>query len=322
MILFHLYLQLKYNGRYRDILRDRADPTITPQVPRHMMYIIELVKALTPWHSPFENCLSHFRPISLGCSLIIGLTTLLACSNTELSSRIVDSDHAPTTQKIQPVLGLHVEKSATKIISTDTLDNANSAEANLSSSTTLKNAQIKLPQQIEDSRSDHSKLPPYRSGDSLTPTALPAPTPTALPAPTPTALPAPTPTALPAPTPSSSNKPIIKFDSNLNSEKLSPIGIAQGYNSGKSASVGDSLILIGSPKDSHNVSNSGAGYVFVESGDSWSQQAKLTPTDGRQSDQFGTAVAIAGDYAIVGAPYSDSGATDAGATYVFNAGAQ
>ena len=34
------------------------------------------------------------------------------------------------------------------------------------------------------------------------------------------------------------------------------------------------------------------------------------------------AVAISGNYALFGSPYSDSGATDAGSAYVFNSGNQ
>ena len=127
------------------------------------------------------------------------------------------------------------------------------------------------------------------------------------------------------PTPSSTATPtvipiesVIKFDSNTIANQLTPMGVSQGYNAGSSVSVSDDVILIGTPKDPQNGSNSGSVYVFVRSGDSWSQQAKLTPSDGRQGDQFGQTVSISGNHALVGTPYSDAGATDAGATYVFN----
>ena len=54
------------------------------------------------------------------------------------------------------------------------------------------------------------------------------------------------------------------------------------------------------------------------SGYSWSQHATLTPSHGRQGDHFGQTVSISGSHALVGAPYSDAGATDTGTTYVFN----
>ena len=39
----------------------------------------------------------------------------------------------------------------------------------------------------------------------------------------------------------------------------------------------------------------------------WTQTAKLTADDGAQSDGFGSAVAIAGDYAFVGASGAGNG---------------
>jgi hypothetical protein len=60
----------------------------------------------------------------------------------------------------------------------------------------------------------------------------------------------------------------------------------------------------------------GAAYVFVRSGTSWTQQAELTASDGVQYDNFGLSVGLAADgsTALVGANYKN---TDAGAAYVF-----
>ncbi|MBM3945241.1 MAG: hypothetical protein FJ317_07135, partial [SAR202 cluster bacterium] len=58
----------------------------------------------------------------------------------------------------------------------------------------------------------------------------------------------------------------------------------------------------------------GAAYVFIRDGDTWSQQAKLTASDGAAGDFFGISVAISGDSVLVGA-YGDGGAR--GAAYVF-----
>ena len=59
----------------------------------------------------------------------------------------------------------------------------------------------------------------------------------------------------------------------------------------------------------------GSAYVFLRSGTSWSQQAKLTASDGANSDRFGESVAISGDYAVVGAQ-GESG-SGSGSAYVF-----
>ena len=56
----------------------------------------------------------------------------------------------------------------------------------------------------------------------------------------------------------------------------------------------------------------------MRSGATWSQQAQLTAADGAAGDLFGSAVAVSGDSAVVGATGDDIGATaDQGSAYVF-----
>lgn len=76
---------------------------------------------------------------------------------------------------------------------------------------------------------------------------------------------------------------------------------------------------------------SGAAYLFVRSGESWSQQAYLKASNSGQFDHFGRSVRLSGDgnTLAVGAPLEDSAATgingdqndnsaeDSGAVYVF-----
>ncbi|HZS87046.1 MAG TPA: hypothetical protein VFE42_06135 [Chloroflexota bacterium] len=71
--------------------------------------------------------------------------------------------------------------------------------------------------------------------------------------------------------------------------------------------------LIGAPGSS---SNTGAAYLFVRSGATWSQQAEMTANDAATSDQFGSSVALSGDgtTALVGAPDKNNGY---GAAYWF-----
>ena len=75
--------------------------------------------------------------------------------------------------------------------------------------------------------------------------------------------------------------------------------------------------------------SSGAVYVFVRNGTSWSQQAYLKASNTEKEDYFGDAVAVSGDTIVVGAWGEDSNATGvngdesnnsagyAGAAYVF-----
>ena len=51
--------------------------------------------------------------------------------------------------------------------------------------------------------------------------------------------------------------------------------------------------------------NSGAAYVFVRSGTTWSEEAKLFASDGAAGDVFGESVAISGETAVIGAWLDD-----------------
>ena len=80
---------------------------------------------------------------------------------------------------------------------------------------------------------------------------------------------------------------------------------------GESVSVDGATAVFGA-FDKHTLQ--GAAYVFVQSGSTWTQQAKLTASDGASGDQFGISVSVSGDTAVVGAFGKSSGQ---GAAYVF-----
>ncbi len=62
----------------------------------------------------------------------------------------------------------------------------------------------------------------------------------------------------------------------------------------------------------------GAAYVFVRSGTSWMQQAKLVASDAAADNAFGYAVALQGDSVVIGSvAASVAGKAAAGAAYVF-----
>jgi MYXO-CTERM domain-containing protein len=81
---------------------------------------------------------------------------------------------------------------------------------------------------------------------------------------------------------------------------------------GFSVSVSGDTAVVGANARS---SGAGAAYLFARNGGSWSQQGTLPASDGASADYFGTAVAVAGDTAVVGA-YQKNSAT--GAAYVFS----
>src|SRR5262245_24024502 len=84
---------------------------------------------------------------------------------------------------------------------------------------------------------------------------------------------------------------------------------------GLSVAVSGDTAVVGAISDDTDAGpDAGSAYVFARSGTSWSQQAKLTASDAAASDQFGRAVAVSGDTAVVGAPFDD---TIAGSVYLF-----
>src|SRR5947207_2906261 len=80
---------------------------------------------------------------------------------------------------------------------------------------------------------------------------------------------------------------------------------------GNSVGISGDTAVIGAPGKS---GVTGAAYVFVRTGNIWSQQQKLTASDAAAGDVFGFAVGISGDTAVIGAP-NISGGTPA--AYVF-----
>ncbi len=82
---------------------------------------------------------------------------------------------------------------------------------------------------------------------------------------------------------------------------LIPNDISIGDEFGYSLNLTQGAAIIGAPKEDRSLNDLGAAYVFVETRDAWVQQAKLTASDGESGDEFGSAVAIHEDTAIVGA---------------------
>ena len=86
---------------------------------------------------------------------------------------------------------------------------------------------------------------------------------------------------------------------------------------GVSVAISGDTIVAGAPGDDDVGESSGSAYVFVRSGATWSQQAKLTASVAASLDFFGGSVAISGDTIVVGAIGDDEKGPFAGAAYVF-----
>ena len=86
---------------------------------------------------------------------------------------------------------------------------------------------------------------------------------------------------------------------------------------GRSVSIDANYAIVGAYNDDDNGSGSGSAYIFVRSDTSWTQQAKIKPSDGATDDNFGLFVSISGNYAIVGAYGDDDNGNDSGSAYIF-----
>lgn len=89
---------------------------------------------------------------------------------------------------------------------------------------------------------------------------------------------------------------------------------------GYSVAAASNTIVIGADqKEIHSHAYQGAAYVFVGSGETWTQQAELTASDGIYNDTFGYSAAVNGSTAVIGAPFRTVGANQAqGTVYVFS----
>jgi uncharacterized repeat protein (TIGR01451 family) len=99
--------------------------------------------------------------------------------------------------------------------------------------------------------------------------------------------------------------------------KLTPTDGAEFDYFGNSVSLADDRALVGAWWDDDNGNRSGSAYVFDFGGTTWSETAKLTPTDGAASDEFGFAVSLSGNRALVGAIGDDDNGSSSGSAYVF-----
>ncbi|MFH0889255.1 MAG: hypothetical protein V1871_08630 [Planctomycetota bacterium] len=110
---------------------------------------------------------------------------------------------------------------------------------------------------------------------------------------------------------------------------------------GNSVAISGDTMVVGANNESSNATgingnqsdnsatNSGAAYVFIRSGTTWTQQAYIKASNTGASDYFGNSVAISGDTLVVGAygessnatgingNQSDNSAINSGAVYVF-----
>ncbi len=112
---------------------------------------------------------------------------------------------------------------------------------------------------------------------------------------------------------------IFRFDGTswVQEQKLTASNGAADDEFGTSVEIFGDTVIVGSPYDDDKGSMSGSAYVFRFDGLHWDQEIKLIASDGALGDDFGRAVGMFGDIAVVGSPNDDTNGGDSGSAYVF-----
>ncbi len=101
-------------------------------------------------------------------------------------------------------------------------------------------------------------------------------------------------------------------------QKLTSSDGEQGDHFCEVAISGDTVVVGAFLQDIGGNQNQGAAYVFTRNGATWTQQQKLTASDGAVVDFFASSVAISGDTVVIGVDSDDIGGNaDQGSVYVF-----
>jgi hypothetical protein len=115
----------------------------------------------------------------------------------------------------------------------------------------------------------------------------------------------------------------------IQQQKIVASDRASGDNFGWSVAINGDYAIVGAPQEDEDASgnstaaSAGSAYIFVRSGNSWTQQQKMVASDRQAGDNFGFSVSISGNYAIIGANQEDEDASgaatadSAGSAYIF-----
>jgi hypothetical protein len=100
-------------------------------------------------------------------------------------------------------------------------------------------------------------------------------------------------------------------------QQLLASDLAAGDQFGCAVAIQGDTLVVGAHMEDHGPVNVGAAYVFVRSGGTWTQQAKVIPSDGHNHDHFGNAVDVDGDTVVVGCWEDDAPLSASGSAFVY-----
>ena len=113
---------------------------------------------------------------------------------------------------------------------------------------------------------------------------------------------------------------VIVTDADWDTEtKIVASDAAAGDSFGYSVSISGDYAIVGAYGNDDGGSGSGSAYIFRKDTGTgtWDSGTKIVASDAAAGDGFGRAVAISGDYAIVGARGNDDGGNNSGSAYIF-----
>jgi hypothetical protein len=113
---------------------------------------------------------------------------------------------------------------------------------------------------------------------------------------------------------------IFKYDGNewIQQQKITASDGAEGDIFGYSLRVAGNYLVVGAPWDDDHGTESGAAYMYRLEGNVWTQQQKLTASDGGEDNRFGIDVDMNDECVIIGAFFDDDFGSRSGSAYIFN----
>ncbi len=86
---------------------------------------------------------------------------------------------------------------------------------------------------------------------------------------------------------------------------------------GWSVAISGDIAVLGAPNANAGAEKSGTAFVFVRTGRTWQQRAKLGGDNPEAADNFGESVSVDRNTVIIGVPRDDDAGRDAGSAYVY-----
>lgn len=100
--------------------------------------------------------------------------------------------------------------------------------------------------------------------------------------------------------------------------KLQPDDLSSEDYFGRSVSISEDHIIIGSIRDDENNSNSGSIYLYDNNNGTWVEKAKLRAKNGQTNDNFGLGTSISGNNLSIGMTLEDYNDENSGSVFMYD----